>query len=259
MVASFRAFGEMHKILFPLVSLLTSLPAFGSAGPPLITDDPGTPGAGNWEINIAFASETSTDWKTMEAPLVDMNYGVGERIQLKYEVPWEISQNRKNGQIHRGLDRSKTGVKWRIQNKEPTGIALATYPQLEFKSPVSPNARNADAETNAAFLLPFEAEQSSGSWDFNQEIGIEWQGNGRSQLVCGLATSYKFMETTALLAEAHAKGANNSKEISLLANLGTTIQLDSKLTLLLSTGKSLLEPSNDPRRFLVFAGLQIHL
>ena len=31
--------------------------ALGQGGPPMITDDPGTPGNGKWEINLAIAFE----------------------------------------------------------------------------------------------------------------------------------------------------------------------------------------------------------
>ena len=35
------------------------LRVLAQGGPPLITDDPGTPGDGHWEINIAEQSETT--------------------------------------------------------------------------------------------------------------------------------------------------------------------------------------------------------
>ena len=55
-------------------------------GPPLLTDDPGTPGNRNWEINIATTHFRSPGEREIEAPLLDINYGLGDRIQLKYEV-----------------------------------------------------------------------------------------------------------------------------------------------------------------------------
>ena len=80
----------------PIVIALSALPAFivgvpdarGQGGPPLITDDPGTPGPGKWEIQFSFAHERSQNERVYEAPLLDINYGVGERIQLKYEVTY---------------------------------------------------------------------------------------------------------------------------------------------------------------------------
>jgi len=61
--------------------------AQGQGGPPMVTDDPGTPGGGHWEINLAWTGEHSSGETTQDAPLLDLNYGVGDRLQVKYEVP----------------------------------------------------------------------------------------------------------------------------------------------------------------------------
>jgi hypothetical protein len=46
-------------------------------GPPLVTDDPDTPGGGHWENNLAaMATRTSGRW-TLAAPDADLNYGWG--------------------------------------------------------------------------------------------------------------------------------------------------------------------------------------
>jgi hypothetical protein len=42
-----------HERGLGLLLLLTPLSAFAQGGPPMVTDDPGTPGDGHWEINIA--------------------------------------------------------------------------------------------------------------------------------------------------------------------------------------------------------------
>jgi len=56
-------------------------------GPPLLTDDTDTPGPNHWEINVAGTSEKTSDGWKFEVPLLDLNYGIGEHLQLKYEVP----------------------------------------------------------------------------------------------------------------------------------------------------------------------------
>src|SRR2546427_11974182 len=57
-------------------------------GPPLLTDDPDTPGPGHWEINLATLLERSRLEYRLDRPRIDLNYGAGRRIQLKFEVPW---------------------------------------------------------------------------------------------------------------------------------------------------------------------------
>ena len=65
-----------------------TLPLAAQGGPPLRTDDPGTPGNRNWEINVASTQFWSKSAREFESPLLDINYGLGDRIQLKYEVPY---------------------------------------------------------------------------------------------------------------------------------------------------------------------------
>ena len=69
------------------LSPVCSFAVFAQGGPPLLTDDPGTPGNRNWEINIASTQFFSPRENEIETPLLDINYGLGDRIQLKYEVP----------------------------------------------------------------------------------------------------------------------------------------------------------------------------
>jgi len=78
---------EMHKIIIFLFLMLIS-PGLAQAGPPLLTRGPGTPGDGHWENNVAITVEKARTHQRFEAPLMDLNYGLGERIQLKFEMPW---------------------------------------------------------------------------------------------------------------------------------------------------------------------------
>jgi len=82
---------KLLKSLVLIVSFLIILPGLSTravlaqGGPPLITDDPGTPGDGKWEINVAFEAEKRGTQRSYAIPLLDINYGLGDRIQLKYE------------------------------------------------------------------------------------------------------------------------------------------------------------------------------
>ena len=83
----------MHRsrTLFAILLSSLALTSTLNAGPPLITDDPDTPGPNHWEINLAATMEKfDSDWG-WELPLLDINYGVGERIQLKFEIPWIVA------------------------------------------------------------------------------------------------------------------------------------------------------------------------
>jgi hypothetical protein len=43
----------------------------------MLTDEPGTPGNGNRELNVAFTAQAQHGARALEAPLLGRNYGVG--------------------------------------------------------------------------------------------------------------------------------------------------------------------------------------
>src|SRR6204780_732151 len=89
-------FNHAHGIfrLLSLVSLiLVSVSAFGQGGPPYYTNDPGTPGPLNWEINLGYMPFFYGDQSVSHTPDVDINFAVGERIHLTYENAWLRVQN----------------------------------------------------------------------------------------------------------------------------------------------------------------------
>lgn len=100
--------------------------SWGQEGPPLITDDTGTPGNNKWEIDIAITSEIRhPDQRQFEMPLLDINYGIGENVELSYEVPLLVSANRKEAVLS-GLGDSEVGIKWRFidESKAPLSASI---------------------------------------------------------------------------------------------------------------------------------------
>src|SRR5262249_7985192 len=91
--------------------------AWAQGGPPLITDDPDTPRPGYWEINLAGTAELARHERRIELPLVDLNYGVGRRIQLKFEVPFATAIDSDTRARH-GLGNATAGIKWRFLGEE---------------------------------------------------------------------------------------------------------------------------------------------
>src|SRR5439155_13559799 len=95
------------------LAAFTPVRARAQGGPPLITDDPDTPGPGHWEINIAALMAKTRAQRRVEVPRVDLNYGVGRRIQLKFEVPWVALQDEEQ-RTETGAGNATVGVKWRF-------------------------------------------------------------------------------------------------------------------------------------------------
>jgi len=122
-----------------------NVPAYAQGGPPFRTDDPETPGNRHWEINFGWIGDRNAEAGAYQVPDFDINYGLGDRIQLKYEIPIAIEETRPqpaaatvpavSGQVIGGLGESLLGVKWRfyehhrndpwVKNRFGTGLPAA--------------------------------------------------------------------------------------------------------------------------------------
>lgn len=140
--------------LFLAMLSAVALPAAAQGGPPFIGDDPGTPGNGNWEINVATYTERHPTERIYNDPILDMNYGLGPRIQLKYQVPYLVD-GADGDPTRSGLGKSLAGVKWRFYDSDEEGLQISTYPQLEFNNPTSSLQRGL-VDYGTRFYLPIE-------------------------------------------------------------------------------------------------------
>src|SRR4051812_32688720 len=94
-----------------IIFFLISIPhiAWSQGSPPLMTDDSGVPGNGKWENNFGFGFEGNAEEHVIEGPVIDLNYGVGDHIQLKYEMGWAAE---KGEHIANKFDAILVGVKY---------------------------------------------------------------------------------------------------------------------------------------------------
>ncbi len=152
-------------------------------GPPFLSDDPDTPGNRNWEINTGFIGDRNPLAGSYETPDLDINYGVGHRLQLKYELPLAIQEVRgDSSHVIAGLGNSLLGVKYRFyahhtkeQRKNPPGeresnFGLSLYPQLGLNNPTSSVTRGV-VEAGPQFLLPIEGNVNLGPVQISAELG----------------------------------------------------------------------------------------
>jgi hypothetical protein len=152
-------------------------------GPPFITDDPGTPGNHHWEINFGWTADHNPGNAFYETPDIDMNYGWGDRIQLKYELPMAVYTN-PNNTTGAGLGESLLGIKWRPYEHHKAGeepsdenmdFSIGTYPQASINNPTSA-VRRGLVENGPQYYLPMEMTAKLGPVNFDGEVG-RWFGN----------------------------------------------------------------------------------
>src|SRR5882724_12500645 len=98
----------------------------------MITDDPGTPGNKKWEINLAIAFEHRPDETSLDLPAIDLNYGVGEHIQLTLQTAPVLLKREDHGPIG-GLGGTEAAFKWRFLDEEPSGFDVSMFARVIFK------------------------------------------------------------------------------------------------------------------------------
>jgi hypothetical protein len=195
------------------------------------------------------------EW-SLEAPLLDINYGVGERIQLKFELPWLILNEGEDG-TKSGLGNSLVGVKWRFVDEDRQGVAVSVYPQLQFNNPTT-SVRRGLVEEGAQLLLPVQVARRVGAIEINAEVGYGLVQNRSDEWIYGVAFGYSASERFELLWEVHGAALRDFSEDSLLFNVGTRWKLNNKLVVLGSVGRGFRDSPGGAHAFIAYMGIQFN-
>lgn len=224
------------------------------AGPPLITDDPDTPGPNHWELNQAIIAEYLHHEWLLQTPLSDDNYGVGNNIELTYQLSWnEIVP--KNGGAMSGLGDSLLGIKWRFLDQDKAWLDVSAYPQVQFNNPTS-SARRGIVDKGTSVFIPFEIGHRFGPLDIYAEPGYTWNQRSPAQGFLGVAAEYDLTEKFAIMGELHYDFVNGFNQNELLFNIGFQQTLTKHINLLGSAGRSIFGPSASAPGFMSYLALQ---
>ncbi len=241
----------LRRLALPCL-LAMSGPASAQGGPPLVTDDPGTPGDGHWEINVATIVARTPTARQVLAPDADINYGLGETVQLKADIPWVWA--REDGAAWKsGLGAGEFGLKWRFLDQGPEGISVSTYPQYTRRLLAS-SVRRGLADPGHALFLPIEVASSAGGFDFDGELGRSLVHGGGSAWVAGAVLAHGCGADLECLAE--VRRSNAPGDGWTLLNLGLHWELGPGLAGLAAAGRQFGHTAGNPQRALVYLGLQ---
>ncbi|MDB5806718.1 MAG: hypothetical protein JWN73_4040 [Betaproteobacteria bacterium] len=244
------------RLLVVAAALFTEM-AWAGGGPPMITDDPGTPGNGNWEINLAAVTSHTAGKTDAELPLADFNYGIGERLQLKFEMPWAV-QNL-GGSYRSGAGNALAGVKWRFYDGGENAWQVSTYPQIEFRTPVSNFTHAGLADSGISHLAPLQFMRTFEGFDINFDIGRWFRPGARPDTwTAGFAVTREVQKGFELIAEVHEEAAVHQSQEELILNFGARYDFSPRYTLLLSTGRDLHNTLASTNTLLSYIGLQVH-
>jgi len=231
--------------------------AAADAGPPFLTNDPGTPGNGNWEINIAAMQTTVPDESVWQLPQLDVNYGLGERIQLSTEVPYVVV-NRTGQPQASGWGNANLGVKWRFYDKGEGGWSLSTFPMYQTGGSAEAQ-RKGTAAAGPRLFLPLEVARKVGWLSVDLEVGTYIpSGGGEHEDILGLVVGRQFSSRLELDVELYGDHVHGAEYVTTL-DVGGRYHLHRGINLLFMAGRSLSGNSSGQVEFMGYLGIQVLL
>jgi len=253
--------------------------ALAQGGPPFRSDDPDTPGNKRWEINTVLDADRNPSVGLYSIPNIDINYGLGNRIQLKFELPLSIQESRgSSGHVVAGLGNSLLGVKWRFYahhpkskesgqtDKKEANFGISTYPQLLLNNPTRSVARDI-VEPGPQLLIPVEANAKIGLIRISGEFGY-WFTNKKvpNSWIRGVIVGHEFRNKTELYMELYDQAATRAsaeepktRESTLGIGLRTPIAGNGSFWFIGMGGRSFVTvtPNNGQPSWIASVGLQI--
>lgn len=270
------------------------------AGPPLITDDPDTPGQNRWEINLSYGLTLTPERLEVEPsrfarlgttifgniierfglsdilavpepkprtihrrniehelPLIDINYGITDRDQLKIEFPVLISDPA-DGSTQDGVGNLLVGYKYRILDEADFPFLLSIYPQLELPT----GARSLGLDRKPAYILPVEVGRHflDDKLFVYAEVGFV-AAPGKEfddEWFYGVAAEWELVERFTIVGEVNGSVPTSGPgDSDVVFNLGFKWEISEHLSVLAAMGRSFRSAGPDSPEFLGFWGVQL--
>jgi hypothetical protein len=230
---------------------------WGQGGPPFYTNDPGTPGDLNWEINVGYMPFLFGDHSVSHTPDLDINFGVGDRIQLTYENAWLRVKN-PSASPEFGLGQSNPGVKWRFYDAGEDGLAISIFPQFFLNNP-DDAVRRGITPASESFLFPMEFTKKVGPVDVDFEAGYQQVHKGPNGWIAGLVLGHDFTPKLEGDMEFYSQGTFHPGAVEPTLDVGGRYKITSSLIVLVMAGRGLKSTSSTQPSFIGYFGMQFLL
>ena len=153
-------------------------------------------------------------------PAIDLNYGLGEHVQLTLQTANVILQRSGHGLID-GLGSTEAAVKWRFLDEERYGFAMSTFPRIIFNMLQSSVRRRGLANDGTRVQTPVQIARKDRIDRARWRIRTACQD--RSDAASGSTESWADSlrdKTTSLMAELHGTSRSNFSRDVLTVNFG---------------------------------------
>ncbi len=227
------------------------------AGPPFLTNDPGTPGNANWEINLGSMQAIARGLASYQVPQIDLNFGVGDRIQVTYEVPY-VLQTGPGQPLESGWSNGYPGVKWRFLDQGEDGWQMSAFPQVETGASIIARQKGI-AVAGPRYLLPLEVTRKVGPLDVDLEAGYYFAGHAPRERILGFVAGRPVTGRLELDAEIYDDRAQHNNPHSTTLDLGGRFKLRRGIIALCMAGRSVNGFGEGQPQFIGYVGVQFLL
>jgi hypothetical protein len=252
------ASGQRWRRPWLLILFFLAFPAMVHAqgAPPLLTNDPGTPGNGSWEINLGVLPVVRQHQDAFQVPQIDVNFGLGDRIQLTYEIPF-VLQNQTGQPAQTEWSNNTLGLKWRFLD-DTHGWSASIFPQLEPPG-LGAAVKIGIATSGTRLLLPVEITKSVGPINLGFEAGyfIPWHSHG--ERIIGFAAGHDVTTKLNILGEVYNDRAMGALPHDTTFDAGGKYQFHKGLLLMFMAGRTFSGNSSGQPEFMGYLGVQILL
>lgn len=192
-----------------------------AGSPPLQSDDTETPGARNLEVNLGLHGEFAGGDHRVEAPSVELNYGIGDALQVSYELPYVFDRQAADASggdavSAHGIGDSTIGLKYRFYDNSDTGVSFAIAPELAFRTP---GASHKVSEGTTFTVLPFIMTREFEHASFTANGGVEFS-SGEHRYFGSFGVGRRVSDRLVLLGEVAGNDLNATDEKRVLLDVG---------------------------------------
>lgn len=207
--------------------------------PPMQSEDSDTPGDGNWEINLALGADWNGGGHRVEFPVADINYGVGERLQLTLELPYvflhEAADAVAPASGAHGVGDATLGLKYRFYDNTDRGVSMAIYPQWRVRAPMTA----AGVSEGPAFALPLVLVSEFESFSLTANAGLEF-ADGERRSFASVGAGRRLSHAVALMGELAGTDLNGGEARRIALDVGLRRTLDDTQSLSLAIGRDVV-------------------
>lgn len=229
-------------------------PAPAQGSPPQKTDDPGVAEVGVVEVTIGADYEQTRDERIIEGPLLLIDYGLVEDVEITVGVPM-VTLIEDGEKARTGLGDIELAMKWRFLQQENHGISAALNPELFLANPTSSDERGL-VPTGTQFRMTGQVGRRFGKLYLGAELIHVFDDSNPDEWGYGVAAGYSLTERIELLGEIHGTAQAGFDHDELLFTVGTEYDISPDATLLFSIGRSLRGSSTGEPELVSFAGVE---